>query len=248
MATTFRPHPNNVSTALAANYTAGSGSLVLAAGTGAAFGSTFPLTVTVAQAANVGLTTEVNTIFTVTGRTTDTLTGVAATEGTTDRAYAIGDRVEPRWTGGLATAIESAVNGVENSTGITGGVIATARLGTGTPAAPTANWLRYDQAWSSYLRWVNKSGSGIVGNADTFCLCDAAAGAFSLTLPSAAAVAGAEFIFWKNDTSANALTIARAGTDVIIPGPLTSLNLSAYGKSYRLLALASGVWVIVGST
>ena len=110
MSTTFRPHPNNVSTALAGNYTAGSGSLVLAPGTGAAFGSVFPLTVTAITAATYGTPGEVLTIFNVTGRTTDTLTGVSATEGTADRAFASGDRVECRWTSGLAAAVETAVN------------------------------------------------------------------------------------------------------------------------------------------
>ena len=119
--TVFKPHPNNVSTTLASTHAPGSGTLVLASGTGAAFGSTFPLTVTVAQAANVGLTTEVNTIFTVTGRSSDTLTGVSAAEGTADRAYAIGDRVECRWTSGLAAAVETAVNALENTVVYTSG-------------------------------------------------------------------------------------------------------------------------------
>ena len=121
MSTTFRPHPNNVSTALAGNYTAGSGSLVLASGTGAAFGSVFPLTVTAITAATYGTPGEVLTIFNVTGRTSDTLTGVSATEGTTDRAYAIGDRVECRWTSGLAAVVETAVNALENTVVYTSG-------------------------------------------------------------------------------------------------------------------------------
>jgi hypothetical protein len=119
-ATVFKPHPNNVTTTLAGAYAAGSGSLVLAAGTGAAFGTAFPLNVTAAAIGSYGTPSEVETIFTVTGRATDTLTGVAAAEGTTDRAYAVGDRVDVRWTSGLATALEAAVNALENAVQPTG--------------------------------------------------------------------------------------------------------------------------------
>ena len=245
MATSFRPHPNNVSTALASNYTAGSGSLVLASGTGAAFGSTFPLTVTVAQAANVGLTTEVNTIFTVTGRTSDTLTGVSATEGSTDRAYAIGDRCEARWTGGLATAIETAVNGVENSTGITSGVIAPARLGTNTPT--NCNWLRGDGAWQPNFIILNVTGNTALSSAgNNWIMADATASAITITLPSAAAVGGAELLIMKKDGSANQVTIQRAGTD-LFPGGGTTIALAAGGKFYRLVSGGGSLWFVIGS-
>jgi hypothetical protein len=246
MPTTFRPHPNNVSTSLASAYSAGGGSLVLAAGTGAAFGSTFPMTVTVAQAANVGTTAEVNTIFTVTGRTTDTLTGVTAAEGTTDRAYAAGDRVEVRWTGGLATAIETAVNGVENSTGITAGVIAPARLGTGTPGS--GNWLRGDGAWVPRYNNVGvTNGNRTIGPTETLCWCDATAGNLVLTMPSAAAVGGQEFLFVRADSSANTITLTRAGTDQFWPGGTTTLLLpTTNGKYLRMMAFSS-LWVTVGS-
>jgi hypothetical protein len=248
VATVFKAHPNNVSVPLGAAYTAGSGSLVLQNGGGVRFGTTFPLVATVATAASYGQPGEINSIFLVTGRTGDTLTGVSATEGSTDRNFDVGDRCDCRWTDGMARSIEGAVNGVENSAGITAGVIAPARLGTGTPSAPTAYWLRADGIWSPYLSQVNRSGSGTLGLASTFNLCDASAGPFTLTLPPLASVIGAEFIIWKNDVSANVVTIARAGTDLIIPGALTSLSLSAYGKSYRLLACSGSVWVVVGST
>jgi hypothetical protein len=243
VATSFRPHPNNVSAALAANYTAGSGSLVLASGAGAAFGSTFPMTVTVAQAANVGLTTEVNTIFTVTGRTTDTLTGVSAAEGTTDRAYAIGDRVEPRWTGGLAAAIETAVNGVESSTGITSGRIDTARLGSGT--AVITNWLRGDGAWAPLWTYTDKSSGGAVAANQNLCAVNAA-GAVTLTLPGAASVMGCEFVFVRVDATSNVITIQRTGTDVI-NGSSTSVVIPAGVYKYIRLMSLGFTWAIVGS-
>ena len=114
MGTVFRPHPNNVSTTLASGYAAGGNTLTLAAGTGAQFGTTFPMLVTVAQIATYGGPTEVSTIYSVTARTGDVLTFTPPSqEGTTDRNYAVGDRVEVRWTSGLAGSIETAVNNLE---------------------------------------------------------------------------------------------------------------------------------------
>jgi hypothetical protein len=114
--TTFRPHPNNVSTTLAGAYTAGGTTLTLTAGTGPSFGSIFPMLVSVAQAASYGSPGEVNTIYSVTARTGDMLTIAAGgAEGTTDRNYAVGDRVDVRWTDGLAKSIEGAVNSLETS-------------------------------------------------------------------------------------------------------------------------------------
>jgi len=246
MATSFRPHPNNVSAALAANYAAGSGSLVLAGGSGAAFGSTFPMLVTVATAATVGTPGEVSTIFTVTGRSTDTLTGVSAAEGTTDRAYATGDRCDVRWTSGLASAIEAAVNGVENSTGITAGVIAPARLGTGTPAGN--NVLRGDGVWRPTWPVASKAGNFTIGLNENLCLCDATSAGILATLPPADSTTfGVEYIVMKNDTSANGVIVSRQGTNTILPGNATTFSLAAYGKFVRLVSTGSGFWIIVGS-
>ena len=113
--TSFKPHPNNVSTCLSSHYTAGSGSLVVDAGTGALFGSTFPMTVTAITALSYGTPEEVSAIFNVTARSGDTLTISAAIEGTIDRDFAADDRVEVRWTSGLAGAIEGAVNNLESN-------------------------------------------------------------------------------------------------------------------------------------
>ena len=113
--TTFKPHPNNVSTCLAAPYTAGSGALVLEAGTGVKFGTVFPLTVTVIRAATYGTPDEFSVLFNVTARTGDTLTISGAIEGTTDHDFVVEDRVDVRWTDGLAKAVEGAVNALETT-------------------------------------------------------------------------------------------------------------------------------------
>jgi len=115
MTTIFRPHPNNVSTCLAAPYTAGSHTLVLDAGTGVKFGSTFPLTVTVIRASTYGTPDEFSVIFNATARSGDTLTISGAIEGTTDHDFVVDDRVDVRWTDGLAKTIETAVNALETT-------------------------------------------------------------------------------------------------------------------------------------
>ena len=100
MPTTFDTPLNQVCSHLGSAYVAGSGSLSLIAGGGAQFGSAFPLRVTVITAATYGSTGEVQTIYQVSGATGDTLTGISAIEGTTDRAYSVADVVEMRWTAG----------------------------------------------------------------------------------------------------------------------------------------------------
>lgn len=156
MATTFLPHPNGVTTTLQSSYTAGSGSLVLATGTGSRFGTTFPIRVTVAAQATYGTPSEVLTIFDVIGRSNDTLTGVAASEGTTDRNYAAGDRVEVRWTNGMAAAIEGAVNALEAASASVVPAVAQGRISTSSSLAIPA-----DAAAATSLYYVRHAGDKI---------------------------------------------------------------------------------------
>ncbi len=95
---------------LASGYTAGSGSLVLKAGQGAKF-VTFPTIVTVITNAsyNTGAS-EVLCEFTVTGKSTDTLTGVAAVSGFTDQNFATNDYVEGRVSAKYVTDLNSVVS------------------------------------------------------------------------------------------------------------------------------------------
>jgi len=127
-----------------------------------------------------------------------------------------------------------------------GSVIAPAKLGTGTPSAATR--LRGDGSW--FQTWndagLTKTGAYTMLATDTFVACNLAAGAFTVTLPSATGGAlNQEFLILKTDTSGNTLTIARAGTDVF-GGGATSMGVTGQNKYVRLIARA-GVWFVVGS-
>jgi hypothetical protein len=112
--TTFTTPVNNASSVLAADHAAGSGTLVLRGGDGALFGSTFPIRVTVASRATLAggriVPNSTRTIYQVTGRTADTLTGLTAIEGTTDRAYRANDPVAALVTAGTLQEVQAAVN------------------------------------------------------------------------------------------------------------------------------------------
>jgi hypothetical protein len=396
MATTFRPHPNNVSATLAVARAAGSGSLVLEPGAGARFGSVFPMTVTAITAFTYGTPQEASTILNVTARAGDTLTVSGPIEGTTDRDFAVGDHVDVRYTDAQAKALESAVNALENGVlylaggtisgqlgvggtppgtqlmrvegsafnsllflaqhqatgtaigvnaqpdgaatlnvglysqpknagtnyaaqlivaggandwavyaqgrgrfaGVTdqvqltvaataaqvshiqdwvnaSGAIATyvsatgvftgdgsvlsnlnasnlssgqvppARLGTG--SAVSTNFLRGDGTWYPLFHAVSKPGSGSIVTTDTLCYCDSSAGAVTLTLPSPSTCVGVEFIFFRADSSANAITIQRQGTDTIGNGGSSVTVPTGWGKFVRLVAMNSTQWLVVGS-
>lgn len=112
MQTTFNTFVDNAKTILASTHTAGSGSLVLSSNV---FGSTFPIMVTVITAGSYQTSAESLVIYTATGVTGSTLTGVTATEGTTDQNFAAGSIVELRWTAGEANLISTAVNTLEGT-------------------------------------------------------------------------------------------------------------------------------------
>lgn len=73
-------------------------------------------------------------------------------------------------------------------------------------------------------------------------LCNAAGGAFTVTLPTA--VAGVLISIKKTDSSANAITIARAGSDTIGATAATSITLALQDQSVTLLGV-SGAWVLL---
>jgi hypothetical protein len=107
---------------LAAPHVVADGTLVLQPGTGSIFGSpssTHPLRVVVQSQSNFAR----YTVYRVTGRTTDTLTGISAIDGTADQAFAASDAtVSARITQSTITDIQDAINGLEVGAGSAGTV------------------------------------------------------------------------------------------------------------------------------
>lgn len=123
--TTFQRPVNNFSVLLAAQHTSGSGTLTLAAGTGAllgALGSSEVYRVTVYTGAAPAET--IRGVFEATGRTGDQLTGVTAVEGYADSTIAVGAKVEVRATAKTFNDIHAAIQNLEvvTESAITGAV------------------------------------------------------------------------------------------------------------------------------
>jgi hypothetical protein len=118
--TPFAVPANNVVAQVGpSGYTAGSGTLALAAGQGGQFPALTgdqSYRLTVIQQAHaydpLALPSQF-TIYKATGRAGDTFTGLSAIEGTTDRAYVGGDVVDVRVTAGTLTDIQAAINNLE---------------------------------------------------------------------------------------------------------------------------------------
>ena len=107
---------NNITAVVGAGgYTAGSGTLTLFTGQGALFpalGANQFYRITVIQQAYAYLPTVTLanlTIYMATGKSVDSLTGVTAFEGTTDRNYNAGDVVDIRVTAGTINDIQTAL-------------------------------------------------------------------------------------------------------------------------------------------
>jgi hypothetical protein len=82
--------------------------------------------------------------------------------------------------------------------------------------------------------------------ADEFLVCDASTAPFTVTLP--AGVDYATLTVKKNDTSANAVTVQRAGTDVFnTPGGVSSLQLTIPGQTMTF-RFKAGVWHVLNNS
>lgn len=92
----------------------------------------------------------------------------------------------------------------------------------------------------SVVRVVTATGS--VYAADDLVIANAASGAITLTLPSAATITGKEYVFKKTDSSSNQITIVGAGSETIDGS--ANRKLSARYESVRLVSDGSN-WVDV---
>lgn len=79
-------------------------------------------------------------------------------------------------------------------------------------------------------------------------MCDASGGAFNVTLPAATGT-GLAVAVCKLDTSGNAVTVLRAGSDTIrglaSGGTATSISVRGEGDVYWLTDVASGTWEVI---
>lgn len=106
--TTFYPTPDNVSTTTT-GYTAASGSIALASGAGTSFGSSFPMLASTFLADGTP-----KGVYSVTGRSTDTLTGLTLVAGT-DATLPSGAIVAVRWSAEHVAQYKSAINAAETT-------------------------------------------------------------------------------------------------------------------------------------
>jgi hypothetical protein len=136
MSTAFFPAPDNVTTTTP-GYAAAAGSIALASGTGALFGSAFPLLVSTFLADGTA-----KGVYSCSGRSVDTLTGLTLVSGT-DATLPSGSTVAVRWTAEHVAQYSAAVNALE-------ALEATTVYTTGTYANP---------AWITSL-----AGSKVTGN------------------------------------------------------------------------------------
>lgn len=89
---------------------------------------------------------------------------------------------------------------------------------------------------------LTKTGTYTILATDELILCSTSGGAFALTLPAASSAPGKSFKIQKTDSSSNALTISRAGSDTI--NGATSITLTVQYESTELISDGTSAWAI----
>lgn len=223
--TQFYTARNNARTTLASGYTAGAGSLVVTDGT--VFGSTWPAKVTVITAASYGSTSEVLTVFSVTGRSGNTLTGVAAAEGTTDQDFAAGAIVEMRPTAAHFNDLANAVNTLETTTASLSSSVATNTSNIATNTSSIASLTTIVSAKADDASVVHLSGNEVIGGAKTFSSTitgSVTGNAGTVTTINGRVAAGSGINLTGSGTSGSPYTIA-----AINAGTVTSVTFTGDG-------------------
>jgi hypothetical protein len=186
-----------------------------------------------------------------TGLASGTAGGVLAFTGTTTLASSLGGSTGqilrsagtsavPTWstatypatTTANAILYSSATNTVSEIANGTTGQILTATTG----GAPS---------WGSpagSLTVAAKTSNYTVTSSDGLLTGDSSGGAFQFTLPAVSSNSGKVYYFKKIDSSTNAITIARAGSDTI--DGATSITLTAQYESTVLISNGSALWSI----
>lgn len=260
MPTVFKTPQNNVSTTVASTHTIGATTLAVATGTGVKFGSPSagaPIRITVIQAAGIsgGLLTDPTklTVFSCTGRTTDTLTGLTVIEGTSDVGFAAADTVVMGITAAALADIHTAVNNIENGTTTLAGTQISGNIA-GNAAGLTAN-IAESQVTNLVTDLAGKSAvfvpTGVKTSSYTAVVndlipIDTTGGAVTITLPTAPADKSGILVKAIARTAPNNVTISAGGSDVFNKaGGVTSLTLSTLFQGVQLQYSAGpAIWYV----
>lgn len=91
---------------------------------------------------------------------------------------------------------------------------------------------------------VTKTTNYIAVGSDGVILADATSGAITITLPAAniSTPFGKTITVIKKDTSANAVTVQRAGSDTLLGGTITSVNLQVQDARINLVSDGVSIW------
>jgi hypothetical protein len=114
------------------------------------------------------------------------------------------------------------------------GGLARLRIGDNTAAKTTL-----DVRGGVSIGWVAKTGAYTMTGDDGTVRCDATSGAFTITLPAATNIGQIIFVR-KTDASANAVTVAGAGSDTIEGA--ASVSLANQYDRVALIADGTGIW------
>lgn len=93
---------------------------------------------------------------------------------------------------------------------------------------------------------VTYAASGSIATTDSIAGFNATTGAIGAQLPLASAALGQQFIVYKTDSSANAVTVGRQGSDVIVSSggsPATTVVLATQYSGVVLAAATSGIYL-----
>jgi hypothetical protein len=258
---------DNFTAALAASYAAGSGTLALAPGSGAILAGKLaalgypsvspaaPLRITVVTQATYRSAAEVVTIFSVTGRSGDVLTGATAIEGTADRNYAAGDRAECRWTAGGVQEIQAAL--------ALAAPLASPAL-TGTPTAPTATVGTNTTQLATTAFVIANAGAGgavssVAGRTGAVTLAEADVANLTGDLATLTTAVGARLLAAANlsdvasassartNLGLGSAAVASAGTFLQVTNNLGDLASAATARTNLGLAIGTNVLAPAGS-